>query len=739
MHVFSFDGGWRGLGPATIGSEGEVDVAAETERADQIAAEIRNLPMDGGRTDLGALLRGVAGEFARSSDRHLAGVVLISDGRETGEGESPQEVLDSLGAVRENLRVQAVGLGNPDSGSNLQVTHIQAKDQVLVGDEVLFETALRHKGFTGARPVRVAMTVERIVTGPDGKRRLEPTQLRVDRRTQMSLDGITLGSEEEPTPIALRASFDEVGEFRVTIRAELPPGLREQDFVPEDDFKTHDITVEDSQIRVLYVDHQPRWDWRFLSNFLTREPPPDPQHPERRRRFLVNVLLKSADARVEQPHTRDPQIRAIRDFPRTRKELFQYDVIILGDVDIAEFGDLDAEERKKLLKLLVSFVEEGGGLAMQAGWEYRMPLAYIGTPLDQLMPIHASEDDKGISEPQVFDRAFRLELSEAGMNHPIFSIVPGEDGGVADPARIAKVWRGDTTLSEEWQWYWLYRASGGLSPGASALARVRTSGASDFVDDRGRPLVVFASMPFGKGHVFWSSLDMISRIRRQYRDLYFGGFWEQVIRYLATYRMLGGNKRVKIFPDKKEYFVGDIATITITALDSQFEPLSDAYLDGVHIESPDGETTPLKLTERPKSLAEEGELGSYRMHLPMRQQGQYRIWIERDEINPATGRTNRQRAEKRLEVLYKAREDILKVPDHETLRDIVRATNPNSPTAEVLGLHQLGTLTQELKSRPRERILDRRDRTEWDRWWVLVLIVGLLTIEWVMRKRLQMI
>ena len=38
-----------------------------------------------------------------------------------------------------------------------------------------------------------------------------------------------------------------------------------------------------------------------------------------------------------------------------------------------------------------------------------------------------------------------------------------------------------------------------------------------------------------------------------------------------------------------------------------------------------------------------------------------------------------------------------------------------------------------------ERVLDRKERPQWDKSWVLLLITALLAIEWLLRKRWQMI
>ncbi len=741
LHVFAFDGDWRALG-TTQERRGKVE-EAETEKdlVQPILDALGNAPLDGGRTRLGAVLRNAANEFARRKDQHLAGIVLFSDGRDTSDGEPPLDVLATMGAVKEDMKVAAVGIGNPASGKNLWVERIRAKEWVLVRDEVVFETALRHTDFADHQgPVDVRMEIVKVAE-EDGSPISPPRPYQVPpavkKRLQRMVDRL---EPDDPTPIRMQAPFNETGTFRVTIRAQFTNDEdRRLDSVPEDDERHHEVRVVDTRIKVLYVDNLPRHDWRFLSTYLTREPgkKQESRFEEARSRFQVHVLLQSADPAYRQPASVGET--PIKSFPRTRRELFAYDVIILGDVDWQLFDKSSLDGSRKILELISDFVEEGGGLALQAGVDYRNPIDFIGTPLAALVPVNVRQQDRVISHR--FDSQFRIRLTKAGTNHPIFAVVPGADGGVPTPTEIAATWEGDSALSEEWRWWWLYRAPGGLRPGAVDLARVRADDMNGFQDARGEPLVVFATMGFGKGQVFWSALDSISKIRRAQRDRIYGAWWEQVIRYLATYRLLGGNKRFKIFPDKDSYFVGDTAEITITALDEYFEPMRDEYLDGVHVEMPDeaegATSTLLKGDDRPKLQGEEGAMGSYRLVLPLRKQGLVRIWIDRGDA--AGGTATKERAEKRFEVNFRAKEDILKVPDHETLRQIMRVTNPALSDPEVVKLYEIEDVVKSMQAQPRERVLDRKERTQWDKTWVLLLVTGLLALEWFLRKRYQMI
>jgi len=741
LHVFAFDVDWRGLG--STGEEPAGEAAEGDEGPDapaRIGQAIRDLQPTGQGTDLGGVLSRVAAEFLGREDRRLAGVLLVTDGRHTAGGEGPLDALAGLGVARRDLHVTAVALGNASSGRNLRVERIRAMDWVLVEDDVVFETAIRHVGFTGQADVRAEMTIEKVADA-EGRTLEKPVPYEPPAGAIAEQGPFRLGTEDEPTPVRMRARMREPGTFRVSVRAVLPREDAGMDSIPEDDVATHELRVVDQRIKVLYVDNLPRYDLRFLGNWLTREPEPDPTRPEQRGRYDAQILQQSADPTLDPPHS--PTTEPLRAFPRTRRDLFAYDVLILGDIDWLHLAGTPQESRA-LLGLIRDFVEEGGGVVLEAGEDYNDPLSFRDTPLQDLVPVVLRDRDRTVSDKDRKDKPFRIELTDAGRLHPVFGVVPGSDGGIASPEELLQIWRGDdpppfARFARDWMWYWMYRATGGLKPGAIALARAWQSGPldPDLLDDTGRPVVVFAVMPYGRGRVFFSALDSIWRIRKAQGDRFYGAFWDQVIRYLATYRLLGGNKRYKITTDKERYFAGEVATVTITALDRDYEPLADPWLDGLHIEGPDGVSVRLEGDERPENMAAEGAApGTYRLYRPLRRKGTYRLWI-RDPDD--TGRGVGNRAERRIEVEYRAQELRLTLPDHDLLAAIVEETDGRFVDDRLARLSDLPALAQDLPARTAQRIVDRRERTQWDAPWVLLLLVALLGLEWALRKRWQML
>lgn len=192
----------------------------------------------------------------------------------------------------------------------------------------------------------------------------------------------------------------------------------------------------DPVVRVLYVDHLPRWEYRFHKSALKRDP-----------RALCHFLLTSADRDSPQECSdregKPPDLltkenefyfRPPPGFPRTPAEMLRYDVIVLGDVRPETLGGRQVQED------LVRFVEErGGGLVFLAGTRVN-PDGYTGTPLEKLLPVIPA----GASTPSAESRRpLGYLLTEAGRRHPITQFPP-------EPEETRRAWEhGSKRVSSE--------------------------------------------------------------------------------------------------------------------------------------------------------------------------------------------------------------------------------------------------------------------------------------------------
>ena len=77
------------------------------------------------------------------------------------------------------------------------------------------------------------------------------------------------------------------------------------------------VTVRKEKLKVLFVDTEPRYEFRYLKNYLERDETID----------LSVVLLSSSTEYSEQDRT------ALPTFPPSSDELFAFDVVLMGDAD----------------------------------------------------------------------------------------------------------------------------------------------------------------------------------------------------------------------------------------------------------------------------------------------------------------------------------------------------------------------------------------------------------------------
>ena len=193
----------------------------------------------------------------------------------------------------------------------------------------------------------------------------------------------------------------------------------------------HRVEVRRDSLRVLLVEGRPRWEYRALKPVLERDDT-----------LQLETYLQAADLDYASEDR-----TALRSFPATNAQFRQYDVIVWGDVDLAEL-DRDAGVRVR------DFVREhGGGLLLIAGEEHN-PLGYAGTPLEPLLPI-------SLLEAVPFDVAttprFRLARTLEGKSRSWLRLADAE-------AEDELIWN---TLPAEIDWL---IATPQVKPGASVLA-----------------------------------------------------------------------------------------------------------------------------------------------------------------------------------------------------------------------------------------------------------------------------
>lgn len=345
------------------------------------------------------------------------------------------------------------------------------------------------------------------------------------------------------------ASPREAGAVEYTLALPVEPGEARED----NNAREFRIDWRREQLRVLVLETEPRWEYRFLRNALVRDPG-----------VSVDVLL----LHPEIGPAAGPHYRAA--FPDSRAALSDYDVVFVGDIGVAD-GEL-TEDQARLLAELTR--QQAGGLIFLPGPQGRQR-TLRGTELEALLPV---EVDLSRPTGSGFPVPARLLLTEQGRDHFLTRLA-------SDPERNEAVWR--ALPGFHWQAPVL-RAR----PGAEILAVH-----SDMRTEYGRmPLLV--TRPAGRGQVLFMGTDAAWRWRRGVEDTFHYRFWGQVVRWMARQRHLARTESIRFFYHPETPSAGDRVFFHATAFDAEGAPLEDGLVE-MTIRAPDGGEETVRLTPEP--------------------------------------------------------------------------------------------------------------------------------------------
>ena len=639
--------------PVTAGGRDEF---LQPGQIDELLAVLAEIEPDGEQTRPGPAVRRVLNDLRGTPP---TAVVVLTDGiASTTDADRLSEV--AALAYSRLVPLYAVGIGSEEPARDLQLYGVLVDKIAFVGDPLTFYYNLTASGFEG-RDVSVSLKLagsqrvlhrELVRTGPDGR----------------------------PLKLELQYTPTEKGEFDYVLEVE--PGTGETD-VANNVSRPQHVVVRQDPIRVLLVDSVPRYEFRYLKHLLERE-----ALRENGNTLQLDVVLQDADLNyAEEDQT------ALAHFPVRREEIFQYDVILLGDVNPDYLSNAVFEHLQEFVR------ERGGGLILIAG-ERHNPLDYRGTPLEVMLPIELST--ARAPDPQATIRTgFRPELTLEGRKESaIFRFEKTEEESVA-------VWNQFPEL------YWFLEAPE-LKPGAFAFARHPTRSGSD-----GR-LPIIALQRFGAGKVLFHATDELYRWRFRRGDLYYGRYWIQAIRYLTRSRLLGRDKGARLTADKEYYQRGETVRLRLEFLDERLIPLEQ---DGasVLVERRGGSQQTIRLTQLPHAR------NVFEGQLSRAPEGTYHAIAVRPAFSDAPPSED-------FIVESRSRE-LLKTSVDRT--DLVRATQATH--GRFYTLAEAARLPRDIPAGQPVPLESRDPIPLWNRWEFLLLFAGLLTAEWLLRKRSRLV
>lgn len=620
---------------------------------------------EGNYTRLGSAIADALAEESSRGDR-VAEMIVISDGRSN----SGLDVAEAASlASLDGVRILTLGVGDPNEPKNVEILSVRAPDVALVNDDVAFEVVIASKGYED----RVTSL---LLKARDSSQILASADVRL------------AGAGAEQTEVLFWRPERE-GEYDLEISVAQLPGEQ----FPDDNTRRHHLRVDPEEIRVLYVEGYPRWEYRFLKNILLRA-----------KNMKAQCLLLDADRDFIQESS--DGLPALTAFPPERKDLFEYDVVILGDVNPWQIR-ATAEQSDQALQNLKEFVELGGGLIMVAG-ELDSPRSYVGTKVEDVLPIVVGDPDEerrnlsdGILKP------FRPKIADPFNPHEVVRLEK-------DPKMNRDLWEDPDYGLPPQEWYFPVRKA----KGGAEVMLVHPENKNQYGAH-----VLMASTFYPAGRTMFIAFDSTWRWRKFYGDRYTERFWRGAVRYVALNKLRRTNKRFELLTDKTEYDINEPIRLSARIRDVDFNPIRDETFKA-QLADENGRVSSIDLTNVDP---QEGLFkGTIHTGLP----GNYQVWLE-DPAGHESGRLS-------------PKSFLVEVPRHEWENPVLSRDTLESLSAATrgsyFGLHEIDAALRSVEGEVREKLTGEPQRAElWSSFPALLLFLVLLSAEWLLRKRYNLI
>ncbi len=617
------------------------EAEVETVRKDP-ATLFSLIERETGHTDMGAALGEIEKVVSRSN---VSGIVLITDGVWNKGADSRLPATKIRGA---NVPIYTVGLGNEDEARDIEVVSVKAKKAVQVNDTVSVIAVIKSSGYDNKSAT---------VLLKEGGRTIQEKKIELNRELR------TQTVRMEFTPREERMMF-----CTVQVRA------RSDEAKKDNNYRTFEVDVTKGKKKVLLIEQLPRWEWRFIKNAVGRDPD-----------FELTMILFNARF-MDMPSEGEQYLPML---PFTKRELFGYDIIILGDVAREELSEGQ-------IKLLEKFVADQGSPLVIISGPFHMPQEYRGTAIEKLLPVVMASgvDYEGGLE---FEEGYSLELTADGWVSPILQLADSR-------MENTRVWSDLPKL------FW-----------CASIEKAKTTAevlaTHSYLSNRHGKLPLVVTHRYGAGKVLMLNIDSTWRWRYEKGDLYHYRFWGNVLRWLVASPLDGKTKHVLLSVDKKEYTPGETANISVRALDRNFYPYSKDKIVLRILRAP-------STIEKMQLQLEDRKRGIYNGEYVFSQSGTFEFMT----ILPELGAEGNARV--RVAVKKVSEEDNSLQMNKKKLEEISKITGGSFHS-----IMTAGAIPDEIINRRRSRE-DINRIGLWDTAYAIALVVLFLTAEWLIRKRL---
>lgn len=480
---------------------------------------LETIRAQGVATRLSPALRAIAAEAASLP---VGAVVLFTDGADNTGGVDP----GTLAALRNRkIPVHTVGFGRERIENDVELTGVQLPERALPGSRIEAVVKFRQRGFSG----RSAKLIFQ-----DGKQTLATREL------QLKGEG-----DEQSVTVLLRVG--DAGAKDVQVSLEPLPG--EENTL--NNYCVRPLLVESRRPRILYVEGEPRWEFKFIRRAVEEDPT-----------LGLVTMLRTTQNKIYRQGIANPK-ELEEGFPSKPEELFAFQGLIIGGVEAGYFTPAQME-------LIREFVNRrGGGLLFLAG---RFGLAeggYAKSGFAELLPVTLPD------KKQTFFRdPATAELTPAGRESLICRIEE-------DPQRNFERWKKLPYLAN-------FQETGAAKPGARVLVELQAPGHGRY------PLLVTQSYGAGRTALLATAGTWRWQMQQPLEDKSHEAFWQQLLRWLVTDTP---GPVISSTPTPVAYDDGAVR-FQARVRDLHYLPAMDATVEA-HVTGPEGVSTVVDLQPDP--------------------------------------------------------------------------------------------------------------------------------------------
>lgn len=579
-----------------------------------------------------------------------AAIVLLTDGQHN-LGPSPVQTARNLAAQGYHFYNVAFGARNP--AVDLAVLKLEYPKLVFKKDEIRGVMTIRDSMTPGTAFVAQILSgdkvlwQEQLVARNIQERRIE-FQFRIDELLE-----------------ELLASPDEIETYirQLPLTATISPLPEETESA--NNSQAMRLSVITESYKVLIMDGRSRWETRFIRNAFERD-----------EQWEVNTIIAGKSTSFPTLPRGDQS----GEFPLTRNELFEYDLLIWGEVDTEL---LDPKE----LQWVADFVEtRGGGIVFIDGLRGKLRLLEP-TAMANLVPVLSTKDPLTTVPDS-------LELAPPGVTQPAFALAT------------------DKQENEEfWKELPPPKTIVPIEPAADATILVNA-----LVGEEKYPAVLTRN--YGAGRVVYLAFDESWRWRYKTADKWHQRAWQQIAKFAMPQPFAVSDEYVSIDTGPASYESGENPAVRVKLNGIDGKPNPDSIVEALVWK--DG-----KVVSTVSLAADPNIPGLYRNELDGLDSGEYEISV---------------RASGYQDSALKSRSRFLILPPEsgemsetsvnvELLRQM--ATESGGKYIPEEDLSNLPDLLQPFSN---GRVVES-DTQLWQSYWWFAAMMLLLTIEWILRKR----